>query len=241
MAVRVPSLRDWSGMICGMLGDEEREIQQKASRHFPAWDTGELPAPPPFGLRNWTALIGPGLVMAGSNIGGGEWLFGPIVTARYGGQVMWLATLSILFQVFYNLAVMRYTLYTGEPIMVGFMRTKPGPKLWAPFYVLADMGGVWPYLASNAAVPLAAAFLGRLPDAGDDSLIRNLGYAVFLTAFVPLIFGGKIYNAIERLMVTKIVLVLGYLSFIGLFTRISTLVSVLLTIGWTRTPLFMRA
>ena len=139
------------------------------------------------------------------------------MTARYGGQVMWLATLSILFQVSYNLAVMRYTLYTGEPIMVGFMRTKPGPKLWAPFYVLADMGGVWPYLASNAAVPLAAAFLGRLPDAGDDSLIRNLGYVVFLTAFVPLIFEGKIYNAIERLMVTKIVLVLGYLSFVGLF------------------------
>ncbi len=204
-------------MIFGMLGDEERAIQQETSRHFPAWDTAELPAPPPFGLRNWTALIGPGLVLAGSNIGGGEWLFGPIVTARYGGQVMWLATLSILFQVFYNLAVMRYTLYTGEPIMVGFMRTKPGPKLWAPFYVLADMGGVWPYLASNAAVPLAAAFLGRLPDAGDDSLVRNLGYGVFLTAFVPLIFGGKIYNAIERLMVTKIVLVLGYLSFIGLF------------------------
>ena len=153
-------------MICGMLGDEEREIQQQAGRHFPSWEVSELPAPPPVSLKNWTALIGPGLVLAGSNIGGGEWLFGPIVTARYGGHLMWLATLSILFQVFYNLAVMRYTIYTGEPIMVGFMRTKPGPKLWVPFYVLADLGGVWPYLAANAAVPLAAAFLGRLPDAG---------------------------------------------------------------------------
>jgi len=34
---------------------------------------------------------------------------------------------------------------------------------------------------------------------------------------VPLIFGGKIYNAIERIMITKIVLVLGYLSLIGIF------------------------
>ncbi len=65
----VRTLSDRSGMICGMLGDEEREIQQETSRHFPAWDTAELPAPPPFGLRNWKALIGPGLVLAGSNIG----------------------------------------------------------------------------------------------------------------------------------------------------------------------------
>tara|TARA_B100001123_G_scaffold228401_1_gene257014 strand:+ start:141455 stop:143035 length:1581 start_codon:yes stop_codon:yes gene_type:complete len=206
-----------SGMICGMPEEEDKKIQQKAGRHLPSWEVGELPDVPSVGLKNWTALIGPGIVLAGSNIGGGEWLFGPIVTARYGGQVMWLATLSIFFQVFYNLAVMRYTLYSGEPIMVGFMRTKPGPKFWAPFYLLADLGGIWPYLASNAAVPLAAAFLGRLPDVGDDSLIRNLGYAVFLAAFVPLIFGGKIYNAIERVMLTKIVLVFSYLSFIGIF------------------------
>jgi Mn2+/Fe2+ NRAMP family transporter len=77
--------------------------------------------------RHWSALIGPGVLMVGSNIGGGEWLFGPIVTAQYGGQLMWLATLSIGFQIFYNLSVMRYTLATGEPIFVGFLRTRPGP------------------------------------------------------------------------------------------------------------------
>ena len=34
---------------------------------------------------------------------------------------------------------------------------------------------------------------------------------------MPLVFGGKIYNAIERIMITKIILVLGYLSLIGIF------------------------
>lgn len=130
---------------------------------------------------------------------------------------MWLATLSIGFQVFYNLAVMRYTLYTGEPIFVGIFRTAPGPRFWAFFYLLIDLGGIWPYMASNAAVPLAAAFLGRLPGPEEEGLLRTLSYFVFLAAFIPLIFGGKIYNAIKKVMVTKIVLVLGYLSVVGIF------------------------
>ena len=200
-----------------MSAPEESELKKKAARYFPPWESDELPRAPLFGWRHWTALIGPGLLMAGSNIGGGEWLFGPIVTARYGGQLMWLATLSIAFQVFYNLAIMRYTLYTGEPIFVGFFRTAPGPKFWAIFYLFIDLGGIWPYLSSNAAVPLVAALLGRLPGPEDDALVKMAGYGIFLSAFVPLIFGGKIYNAVERVMVTKIILVLGYLSFIGVF------------------------
>ena len=111
---------------------------------------------------------------------------------------MWMATLSIALQVFYTLSAMRYTLYTGEPIFVGFFRTAPGPKFWIAFYLMADLGGIWPYLASNAAVPLAAVLLGHLPGAEDDALVRTLSYVIFLRAFIPLIFGGKIYNAIER-------------------------------------------
>ena len=93
----------------------QENVRSRAARFFPAWETDTLEKPPAFGWRNWTALIGPGLLLAGANIGAGEWLFGPIVTAKYGGQLMWLATISIALQVFYNLSVMRYTLYTGEP------------------------------------------------------------------------------------------------------------------------------
>jgi len=187
------------------------------TRYLPAWQTGELPEPPVFGWRRWTLLIGPGLMMVGANIGGGEWLFGPVVTAQYGGRIMWLATLSITMQVFYNLAVMRYALYSGEPIFVGFFRTPPGPVLWVFFYFFADLGGLWPYLSSNAAVPLATAILGRLPTPADDALTRGLSYAIFLACFVPLIFGGKIYNALEKVMVGKLVLVLSYLSLVTLW------------------------
>jgi len=184
---------------------------------FPDWQPDHLPEPPRLGRRRWTALIGPGLLMVGANIGGGEWLFGPLVTARYGGQVLWLATIAILVQVAYNLSVMRYALYTGESIFVGFFRVWPGPAFWTCVYLLFEFGAIWPYLSSNAAVPLAAVILGRLPGQADAAFVRNLGYIVFLSAFVPLIFGGKIYNALERVMVTKLVLVLGYLGFVALF------------------------
>lgn len=196
---------------------EDSDSVTKASRFMPAWSTGDLPPPPLFDLSNWKMLIGPGLIMVGGTMGAGEWLFGPIVTARYGGVVMWLATISITLQVAINLAFMRYTLYSGEPIFVGFLRTAPGPKFWLIFYLIADSGHIWPYAASNAAVPLAAAWLGHLPGPLDDALVRNLGYVIFLVAFIPLIFGGKVYNAVERIMTVKVLSVFGYLLAIDLF------------------------
>ena len=184
---------------------------------FPAWEKDTLPDVPGGGRRRWSSLIGPGLLMVGANIGGGEWLFGPLVTAQHGGHVLWLATVSILVQAVYNLAVMRYALYTGESIFVGFFRTAPGPAFWTCFYLLFEFGAIWPYLSSNAAVPLASAILGRLPGAADAGLVRALGYAIFCCAFVPLIFGGKVYYALEKVMIAKLVLVLSFLGFVCLF------------------------
>ena len=193
------------------------QIEEPRASTFPSWETAELPPAPIFRARQWTGLIGPGLLMAGANIGGGEWTLGPLVTAQYGGRVMWLGTTAILMQVFYNLAIMRYALYTGESIFVGFFRTRPGPRFWTVFYLFIDAGGYWPYLAANAAVALSAAILHRLPTTQDDTLVRTLGYVIFLASFVPLIFGGKIYNALERILVTKLVLVLGFLSGVAFF------------------------
>jgi hypothetical protein len=191
-------------------------VKQVPAGCMPPWEVGQLPEPPRI---RWSprALVGPGLMMAGAAIGGGEWLMGPSVTARYGGMIMWLATLSILFQVVYNLEVMRYTLYCGESIFIGFFRLLPGPRFWACFYIFIDFFAIWPYLSANAAVPLHAALLGHLPTADQKVYTQWLAYGVFLLAFVPLIFGGKVYTSLERLMVAKVVLVLGYLLFVGIF------------------------
>jgi hypothetical protein len=185
------------------------------------WKVGQLPAPPRPGWRLWIGLLGPGVVLAGTSIGSGEWLFGPAVSAQYGASLLWLASLSIIFQVFCNLMMMRYAIYCGEPIIVGGLRTRPGPGFWIVVYLVLDLAAIWPFNASNAAVPLAAAILGHLPGDGqlrvagflmtEAQLVRSLGFTVFLLAFVPLIFGGTIYRMLEKVMSIKLILVLGYL------------------------------
>ena len=83
-------------------------------------------------------------------------------------------------------------------------------------YAVLDLASIWPYNASNAAVPLAAVVLGRLPrSTADQSLVKIFGFAIFLLAFVPLIFGGTVYRMLEKIMTAKLVLVLGYLSLIA--------------------------
>ena len=185
------------------------------------WGVDDLPEPPRSGRRLWLALIGPGIVLAGTSVGTGEWLFGPSVSAQYGACLFWLATMSILFQGFCNLMFMRYAIYCGEPMNVGILRTWPGPMAWIVFFAILDLPAILPYNASNAAVPLSAAILGRLPQSPDDDLLlKGLGITIFLLAFVPLIFGGTVYRMLEKIMATKLIVVLGYLSIIA-FTMVS--------------------
>ena len=198
------------------------------SSAMPRWTTGELIDAPRFTWRHWFAMLGPGLLMAGSAIGGGEWLTGPLVTARYGGALLWLATLSILAQVVYNMELCRYTLYSGEPIFTGKFRTPPGPRFWLVLYLFLDFGSVFPYLAASAATPAATIALGYVPDKdhplpvewlgiSDVTLLNVLGYAIFLLALVPLVFGGKIYNSLKAVMTFKIVAVFGFLLVLAAF------------------------
>lgn len=186
---------------------------------MPQWNVAHLIDAPDFTWRKMLGLIGPAILMAGAAIGGGEWLVGPTVTAKYGGALMWLATLSILGQVLYNIEISRYTLYCGEPIFTGKFRTMPGPMFWVGVYLFLDLGSVFPYLAANAATPVAAIILGRIPDSSNAShrfLMQAAGIGVFLLAFLPSIFGGKIYNSLKLVMSVKVFVVLSFLLFIGL-------------------------
>src|SRR3712207_3506688 len=97
---------------------------------LPPWNVAEMPAPLPFSPKNGLRIAGAGAIILGVSIGSGAWLIGPAATAQYTAALLWVATASILLQWIFNEEACRYTLYTGEPITVGFMRTKPGPKFW---------------------------------------------------------------------------------------------------------------
>jgi Mn2+/Fe2+ NRAMP family transporter len=197
-----------------------RVAPHPGSKKMPRWDVGELIDAPAFRAKNWMAMVGPGLVMGASAIGGGEWLAGPRVTARYGGEMMWLAAISILCQVLYNIEISRYALYTGEPIFSGKFRIPPGPWLWVFVYLALDMGVIFPYLAGNAAGLVQAVFLGHLPDpehvASHWWWNKITGSLLFLLAIVPLVFGGKVLNSLKIVMSAKLVLVLGFLLFLSI-------------------------
>jgi hypothetical protein len=197
------------------------------STAMPRWTAAELPEAPRLTMRSWALLFGPGLVAAGAAIGGGEWLAGPLTTARYGAAILWLSTLSILAQVIYNSEIIRYTLYCGEPIFTGKFRLLPGPMVWLVVYLFLDFGSVFPYLVANAATPLGAVILGEIPDVDKiydvwgvslygQTFLRLLTYVVFVLALMPLIFGGKVYNSLKMLMSFKIVIVLGFLSLVAI-------------------------
>lgn len=185
---------------------------------LPAWEVDELPEPAPLRARNLLALIGPGLVLAGGSIGTGEWVMGPKAAAQYHGAMMWIVIVSIAAQIVLNTEVMRYTLCTGEPIMTGFMRSKPGPNFWLVVYLLLDIGSWWPSMAGLAAQIIVVAVHHLTPkDAIDPSTVQYYSYFVFIFCGLMPLFGGKIYNTLQVVMGTKFLATLFFMLFCNLF------------------------
>ena len=186
-------------------------------RTIPPWGTADLPTPRPLGLKNLAGLIGPGIVMCGIQIGGGEWLFGPDVTAKYGGGLMWIATIAIITQAFYNIEAGRYALYCGEPVFTGFMRTAPGPAFWMGTTLLLSLTFFIPGLSTNAAVLLTTLWLDRPPAVDDSALVNTFAYLCLGGVVLPVLIGGKVYNTLQFVMTVKVFAVLGFCLFLGLF------------------------
>ena len=137
----------------------------------------DLPEPLPYSSRNLLRTIGPGAILLAGSIGGGEWLVGPAVAVQYGVDLFWLATVAIVLQTVLNLEAIRYTLYTGEPIVSGIMRLKPGNRFWGPIYAiftLAQLG--LPALAAGCASVLFASFSGKMPASTDATTLNWVTY-----------------------------------------------------------------
>jgi hypothetical protein len=188
---------------------------------LPPWRLADLPAPPPFSFRNVLAVIGPGTIALSMSIGGGEWLLGPTTIVKYGFSMMWIVTVSILLQLMMNLQFVRYTLYTGEPIVNGFLRTRPGPWFWAAVYlVLALCQGGWPAWAANSASTLFAAYHHRLPgtmpDVDDRQVMLLLGSGTFILCVLVVAFGGKVERMLEIVNWFMVLFIVGFLLIVDL-------------------------
>jgi hypothetical protein len=196
-----------------------RNLEVRDAGLLPPWGVAALPEPPAFTLRNAMKTIGPGVIGLGIAIGSGEWLIGPSVVLRYGAALLWITSVSVFLQVILNQEMGRYTLYTGEPITTGFMRTRPGPAFWGWVYgVLGFAQYGWPGWALASATATGALILGRMPGNEDAGLVILIGYITFAACFLIALSGRKIERTVEWAMWIMVGSILLYLLYVDVFT-----------------------
>lgn len=182
------------------------------------WPRAELPAAPtPHGL-GWIKIVGPGVIVLGLSIGGGEFLLGPSVFVRYGLSLLWITTVSVYFQTIFNTELMRYTVATGEPAFTGFMRTRPARAFWAWFYAgmfFLQIG--WPYSAGLSAGAIFFLVTRRMASAADAAIIYNIGVGTFLVCIVLLLLGRRIERTLELLNWVMVVTILSAFLVLALY------------------------
>ena len=159
------------------------EMSLEARSGLPAWKPGDLPNPPtPRGLQ-WVGVVGPGVIVLGASIGSGEFLLGPAVFVKYGLTLLWVTGVSVFLQTIFNTELMRYTVATGEPVVTGFMRTRPSSTFWAWMYSIVYFLQVgWPAWAANAAGAVFFLFARRMAGPADATAVYAIGVATFLAS-----------------------------------------------------------
>lgn len=185
----------------------------------PKFEVEDFPEP----LRDLTprkllAILGPAVIALGGTIGGGEWLIGPSIFVKWGLALLWITTVSATLQVFLNLEMCRYTLYTGEPITVGFMRLAPGKAFWGWLFTIAGFceRGL-PGWALGTATAVAALQLGGIPGAADKPTVLFWGYVVFTSCCVVITLGKSAERTLEWANWVMMVVVLAGLFLLDLY------------------------
>jgi hypothetical protein len=201
----VPSLAD---------GTPGPDVSGRDHGCLPDWQTGDLPEPLPLSFRNALRTIGPGAILLAGSIGGGEWIVGPLTAVKFGTGILWIATLGIFLQMVLNLEAIRYTLYTGEPVLTGIMRLNPGSKFWGLFYIVAGTAQLaTPAMALSCANVLFTASSSRLPaeNGSDGTAVMWIAYGVLGLTVVLLLSGKSIERLLEKLSWAMIIFIFVFL------------------------------
>ena len=197
-------------MTTSSVADDLSTVAPETRSGLDPWKTAELPAPPvPKGL-GWLGVVGPGVIVLGASIGGGEFLLGPAAFVRHGFSLLWVTGVAVFLQTVFNTELMRYTLATGEPAFTGFMRTRPSAKLWAWVYAILfflQMG--WPAWAANAAGALFFLLARRLAGPADAAVVYYFGVGTFLVCVALLLVGRRIERTLELLNWVLVACILG--------------------------------
>lgn len=187
--------------------------EKRHAGDLPPWRVADLPEPLPFNVRNLFRTIGPGAILLASSIGGGEWLVGPAAAVKHGMSVFWIATTAIILQTVLNLEGIRYTLYTGEPIVTGIMRLRPSSRFWGTLYSVMTIVqlGV-PALAASCGPVIFAGLFHHIAGTSDSGTVLIFTYLTIALGVALLCFGGTIELMLERVSWVMIVYIFLFLT-----------------------------
>lgn len=187
--------------------------EKRHAGDLPPWRVADLPEPLPFNVKNLFRTIGPGAILLASSIGGGEWLVGPAAAVKHGMSVFWIATTAIILQTILNLEGIRYTLYTGEPIVTGIMRLRPSSRFWGTTYSVMTIVqlGV-PALAASCGPVIFAGLFHHIAGTSDSGTVLIFTYLTIALGVALLCFGGTIELMLERVSWAMIVYIFLFLT-----------------------------
>jgi len=163
------------------------------------WDVKDMPEGPKREFKNILKFIGPGAIMLSLSIGSGEWLMGPAAAVQYGPMLMWITTIACITQTFFNLECIRYSIYSGEPMMIGYNRLKPGRWLWGPFWIISCVVCIGPGWAITSATAWTAILINKMP--GPEQKVTVMVWGMIWTALVLflLLWGRKVESTLEKI------------------------------------------
>ena len=183
-----------------------------SSAGLPPWSRADLPDPPmPRGL-SWIGVCGPGVIVLGVSIGSGEFLLGPATFVKHGLSLLWVTLVAVFFQTVFNTELMRYTLATGEPVVTGFMRTRPGQDvlgmvLRVPLFPADRLAGVGRDRGGRDLLPVRSVASRTLP--AESMAIYAIGVATLLACVVVLLLGKRIARTLEMLNWVLVACIIG--------------------------------
>jgi hypothetical protein len=166
----------------------------------------DLPNPPSI-----AKTIGPSIVLLGLALGSGELILWPYLAANYGLGLLWGALLGITFQYILNMEVMRYTLYRGESVFLGFRRL----SVLIPFWFIIATFVPWGIPGFSSA---AAQIIGTMLGFGFNIYIAVI---VLVLAGIILSSGKFLYNTVESIQKWVILIGVPFISFLTLYLTTS--------------------